>query len=85
MHVRKLTTLFTIGLYPKYMYVNRGNHEAKDMNRNYGFEAEAKAKHGEQTYKVHSIIDILLELLKTTFPASFLLMYSPHVSWDYSL
>lgn len=34
------------------MYINRGNHEAKEMNRNYGFEAEAKDKHGEQTYKV---------------------------------
>lgn len=34
------------------MYINRGNHEAKDMNRTYGFEGEAKHKHGEQTYKV---------------------------------
>lgn len=34
------------------MFVNRGNHEAKDMNRTYGFEGEAKHKHGEQTYKV---------------------------------
>ena len=41
-----------VGLYPKRMYVNRGNHETKDMNRTYGFEGEAKHKHGEQTYKV---------------------------------
>lgn len=34
------------------MYLNRGNHETKDMNRTYGFEGEAKAKHGEQSYKV---------------------------------
>jgi serine/threonine-protein phosphatase 5 len=34
------------------MYINRGNHEAKDMNRTYGFEGEAKQKHGEQAYKV---------------------------------
>lgn len=34
------------------MYINRGNHEAKDMNRTYGFEGEAKHKHGEQSYKV---------------------------------
>lgn len=40
------------GLYPKKMFINRGNHEAKDMNRTYGFEGEAKHKHGEQTYKV---------------------------------
>lgn len=40
------------GLYPKRMFINRGNHETKDMNRTYGFEGEAKHKHGEQTYKV---------------------------------
>ena len=34
------------------MYINRGNHEAKDMNRTYGFEGEAKHKHGDQSYKV---------------------------------
>ncbi|KAI0930258.1 hypothetical protein AcV5_007019 [Taiwanofungus camphoratus] len=39
-------------LYPKFMYINRGNHETKDMNRTYGFEGEAKHKHGEQTYKL---------------------------------
>lgn len=33
------------------MYINRGNHETKDMNRSYGFEGEAKHKHGDQTYK----------------------------------
>jgi serine/threonine-protein phosphatase 5 len=41
-----------LGLYPKRMYINRGNHEAKDMNSSYGFEGEVKHKHGEQTYKV---------------------------------
>lgn len=40
------------GLYPNRMYINRGNHETKEMNRTYGFEGEAKHKHGEQTYKV---------------------------------
>jgi len=34
------------------MFVNRGNHEAKEMNRTYGFEGEAKHKLGDQTYKV---------------------------------
>ena len=38
------------------MYINRGNHEAKEMNRTYGFEGEAKHKFGEQTYKVHRIV-----------------------------
>lgn len=43
------------------MFINRGNHETKDMNRQYGFEGEAKHKHGEQTYKVGSyFISILL-------------------------
>ena len=37
------------------MYINRGNHEAEDMNRKYGFEAEAKHKHGEQSYKVSPV------------------------------
>lgn len=45
----------TSGLYPKTMYINRGNHETRDMNRTYGFEGEAKHKHGDQTYKVPSI------------------------------
>ena len=44
--------LWSTGLYPSYMFINRGNHEAKDMNRTYGFEGEAKHKHGEQSYKV---------------------------------
>ncbi|THH28526.1 hypothetical protein EUX98_g5653 [Antrodiella citrinella] len=43
-------------LYPKTMYINRGNHETKDMNRTYGFEGEAKHKHGDQTYKLFAHI-----------------------------
>jgi len=39
-------------LHPTGMFINRGNHEAKEMNRTYGFEGEAKYKHGEQTYKL---------------------------------
>ncbi|KAJ7594025.1 phosphoprotein phosphatase [Mycena floridula] len=49
-------------LYPKYMFINRGNHEAKDMNRNYGFESEAKEKHGEQTYKLFAHVFTALPL-----------------------
>ncbi|KAF5380456.1 hypothetical protein D9615_004597 [Tricholomella constricta] len=54
-------------LYPNYMFINRGNHETKDMNRTYGFEGEAKHKHGEQSYKVsiiHSTHFRLLNRLK---------------------
>lgn len=43
-------------LYPTRMYINRGNHETKDMNRAYGFEGEAKQKHGEQTFKLFSYV-----------------------------
>ncbi len=50
--LNNLTLSVLLGLYPKYMYINRGNHEAKDMNRTYGFEGEAKHKHGDQAYKV---------------------------------
>ena len=38
------------------MFINRGNHETKEMNRTYGFEGEAKHKHGEQTYKVQILL-----------------------------
>ncbi|KIY74393.1 protein phosphatase 5, partial [Cylindrobasidium torrendii FP15055 ss-10] len=49
-------------LYPKFMYINRGNHEAKDMNRQYGFEGEAKHKHGEQSYKIFAHVFTALPL-----------------------
>ncbi|KXN91059.1 Serine/threonine-protein phosphatase T [Leucoagaricus sp. SymC.cos] len=49
-------------LYPKCMFINRGNHEAKEMNRTYGFEGEAKTKHGEQSYKLFAHIFTTLPL-----------------------
>ncbi|KAF8160828.1 phosphoprotein phosphatase [Crassisporium funariophilum] len=49
-------------LYPKFMYINRGNHEAKDMNRSYGFEGEAKHKHGEMSYKLFAHVFTVLPL-----------------------
>ncbi|KAF8210494.1 Metallo-dependent phosphatase-like protein [Mycena galopus ATCC 62051] len=49
-------------LYPRFMYINRGNHEAKDMNRTYGFEGEAKHKHGEQSYKLFAHVFTTLPL-----------------------
>ncbi|CCM01501.1 uncharacterized protein FIBRA_03555 [Fibroporia radiculosa] len=51
-----ITALAYKWLYPKTMYINRGNHETKEMNRTYGFEGEAKHKHGDQTYKLFSHI-----------------------------
>ncbi|KZT08357.1 protein phosphatase 5, partial [Laetiporus sulphureus 93-53] len=61
-----LTALAYKWLYPKTMFINRGNHESKEMNRTYGFEGEAKHKHGEQTYK-------LFAHLFTTMPLSTLI------------
>jgi len=49
-------------LYPGYMYINRGNHEAKEMNRAYGFEGETKHKHGEQSYKLFAHVFTALPL-----------------------
>ncbi|KAH8828230.1 phosphoprotein phosphatase [Flagelloscypha sp. PMI_526] len=55
-------------LYPKYMYLNRGNHEAKDMNRTYGFEGEAKHKHGEQSYKLFAHVFTAMPLATLISP-----------------
>ncbi|KAL0577623.1 Palmitoyl-protein thioesterase 1 [Marasmius crinis-equi] len=44
------------------MYINRGNHEAKDMNSTYGFEGEVKHKHGDQTYKLFAYVFTALPL-----------------------
>lgn len=35
-------------LRPNGFFINRGNHEADDMNRVYGFEGECKAKYHER-------------------------------------
>ncbi|KAJ6596660.1 phosphoprotein phosphatase [Mycena sp. CBHHK59/15] len=58
----KCTPFPPFWLYPRFMYINRGNHEAKDMNRSYGFEGEAKHKHGEQTYKLFAHVFTTLPL-----------------------
>ncbi|KAG6828209.1 hypothetical protein H0H92_008782 [Tricholoma furcatifolium] len=59
-------------LYPNYMFINRGNHETKDMNRTYGFEGEAKHKHGEQSYKtlITCVTVPLATLVSATKPPS---------------
>lgn len=53
--VLKLTRalyLFLTGLYPRNVFLNRGNHETSDMNKVYGFEGETKKKYSELTYKL---------------------------------
>lgn len=62
------------------MYINRGNHEAKEMNRTYGFEGEAKHKHGDQSYKVSDQLCYRISCILRQ-AHSFLLTYLRHVSW----
>ncbi|KZT43623.1 protein phosphatase 5 [Sistotremastrum suecicum HHB10207 ss-3] len=61
--IEVIITLFAYKwLYPKQVLLNRGNHEAKDMNKVYGFEGECKHKHGELTYKLFSHVFTALPL-----------------------
>lgn len=41
---------------PKCMYLTRGNHEAKNMNKLYGFEGELLHKYDNRTYDLFSEI-----------------------------
>ncbi|KAI0823716.1 Metallo-dependent phosphatase-like protein [Trametes gibbosa] len=66
-----ITALAFKWLYPRRMFINRGNHEAKEMNRTYGFEGEAKHKFGEQSYKLFAYVFTampLATLLSATKP-----------------
>ncbi|KAJ3414966.1 PsbP domain-containing protein 3, chloroplastic [Chytridiales sp. JEL 0842] len=55
--VECILTLFAYKmLYPKAMYLSRGNHETDDMNKVYGFEGEVKAKYSDLTFKLFSEI-----------------------------
>ncbi|KAI0745788.1 Metallo-dependent phosphatase-like protein [Earliella scabrosa] len=68
-----LTALAFKWLFPTRMFINRGNHEAKEMNRTYGFEGEAKHKYGEQTYKLFAHVFTampLATLISATKPPS---------------
>ncbi|KAH7365718.1 hypothetical protein KP509_18G042200 [Ceratopteris richardii] len=47
--VEVIFTLFALKcLYPEGVYLSRGNHESKSMNKIYGFEGEVKAKFNER-------------------------------------
>ena len=49
--VECILTLFAYKLaYPKHLFLARGNHETKSMNRLYGFEGEVVAKYDEGLY-----------------------------------
>ncbi|KAL8278876.1 hypothetical protein RQP46_008747 [Phenoliferia psychrophenolica] len=49
-------------LYPKKVFLNRGNHETADMNKVYGFEGETKKKYSELTYKLFEEVFTALPL-----------------------
>ena len=40
--------------YPQHFFMSRGNHEAKQLNKMYGFEGEVKAKYDVKTYDLFS-------------------------------
>ena len=57
-------------LYPKGMFINRGNHETDDMNKVYGFEGECRAK----CYPLHFLANIryndrVFKMFSETFSA----------------
>ncbi|BGP56321.1 Palmitoyl-protein thioesterase 1 [Rhodotorula sphaerocarpa] len=58
-----LTVLAYKWLYPKNVFVNRGNHETTDMNRVYGYEGEANKKYGAQAYKLSEEVFTARKLL----------------------
>lgn len=41
-------------LYPNHLFMSRGNHESKNLNKLYGFEGEVKSKYDEQLYELFS-------------------------------
>lgn len=47
---------------PMHFFMNRGNHEAKQLNKMYGFEGEVRAKYDVKTYDLFSQLFCLLPL-----------------------
>jgi len=53
--VEVMLTFFAFKLlYPNHFHLTRGNHEAKTMNKLYGFEGEVKAKYSENMFAAFS-------------------------------
>ena len=49
-----LTLLAWKVTFPKHMYMSRGNHESKNLNKLYGFEGEVKKKYDVKLYDLFS-------------------------------
>ena len=49
-----LTLLAWKAAYPKHMFMSRGNHESKNLNKLYGFEGEVKKKYDVKMYDLFS-------------------------------
>lgn len=47
---------------PQHFFMSRGNHEAKQLNKMYGFEGEVKAKYDLKTYDLFSQLFCMLPL-----------------------
>jgi serine/threonine-protein phosphatase 5 len=61
--VETVLTLFAYKLlYPNHLFLARGNHEAKSMNRLYGFEGEISAKYDAKLYNIFCELFCLLPL-----------------------
>ncbi|XP_024381688.1 serine/threonine-protein phosphatase 5 [Physcomitrium patens] len=61
--VEVILTLFALKcLYPTGLYLSRGNHESKSMNKIYGFEGEVNAKFNETMTKLFAEIFCYLPL-----------------------
>ena len=61
--VETVLTLFAYKLaYPNHMFLARGNHEAKSMNKLYGFEGEISAKYDGKLYNIFCELFCLLPL-----------------------
>jgi serine/threonine-protein phosphatase 5 len=49
-------------LYPRHLYISRGNHETHTMNQMYGFEGECKHKYSSQVYEFFTQVFQVLPL-----------------------
>jgi len=58
-----ILTLFAFKLlYPNHLFLARGNHESKSMNKMYGFEGEVKAKYSQNIFDLFSEVFCWLPL-----------------------